>query len=543
MRRVKLGVSFGDFVITDAKNSRPRKMEESEERDFRRGFLIWLLILICGGILVSRMIELQLVYGGKYRQLADENRIKKIKITALRGKIVDRNGELLAKSDADGGRQYSAAEVSGHLVGYLGEIGESEVGLLRPNGGKFDVGDKVGRSGLEQKWDELLRGKDGGRLVEVNHLGEVIRNLGDVAEIAGSDLHTNLDRELMETAGKAMDRYQGAVVISNPKTGEVLGILSIPGFDTNNLSRDYSRLVSDKHRPLFNRAIGGVYPPGSTFKMVTMAAAVEDGKMSPGFTYEDLGFVTVNNYKYTSWFYTQSGRTEGRIGWEKALARSTDTFFYKVGEEIGIENIAKWARIAGYGMKTNLDIDGEVDGLVPDPAWKEKAKREKWFLGDTFIVAIGQGDLLTTPIQVNAMTNMFASKGKRCDMRIVGQGECESVNASEGTFEIVEKGMIAACSSGGTAYPFFEWNENNKDFRVACKTGTAEYVMENGKIGTHAWLTAYAPVGNPSISVTVLVEGVGEGSRTAAPVVRKIMAKYFNIEDKFDYLGYMPKGE
>lgn len=538
-------MTFGDFIVHDTLESQQNKPNEKKDVDYRRGFVLWLVVLVGFGILLVRLTELQVFYGGKYRQLADENRIKKEKIVAVRGRILDRNGKIMAQ----GMRNYPSGEIMGHVVGYLGEISREEVGLLRPagadkpDGGKFDPGDAIGRSGVEETWDETLRGRDGGRLIEVDNSGGVVRELGNREPEDGRDVSTNLDLDLQATAYAAMASHRGAVVVSNPKTGEVLAMVSTPGFDPNTLSAQYPVLSTQENRPLLNRAIGGLYPPGSTFKMVTTIAALSSGKLTPEFTYQDTGVVTVGSYRYTNWYFTQSGGVEGVVGWKRALARSTDTFFYKVGENIGVQTMLDWATKMGVGQKTGIDILGEVSGLVPDPEWKERTKKEKWFLGDTFIMAIGQGDLLASPAQINVMTNIIASGGKKCRLRLVGTGECPFVEVGSDVLSLVHEGMVAACSSGGTAYPFFEWNTSNKDKIVACKTGTAEFVLPSGKTGTHAWLTAYAPVGDPTISVTALVESGGEGSRTAAPVVRKIMAKYFGVEDTFDYKEYLPKGE
>jgi penicillin-binding protein 2 len=428
-------------------------------------------------------------------------------------------------------------------LGFLGEVKEDEVGLLRPNGGRFDVGDLIGRSGVEEAWDERLRGMDGGRLVEVDNTGEQVRELGMKLPVAGQEVKLALDMELQQVADEAMGKHVGAVVASNPKTGGVLVMVSKPGFDPNTIYDEYANLISQDGRPLVNRAIGGIYPPGSTFKMVTTVAALESGKLPLAYTYQDTGVVSVGTYRYTNWFFTQSGGVEGVIGFRKAIARSTDTFFYKVGEETGVMEIAKWAQEFGLGHKTGVEIAGEVEGLVPDPDWKKAVKKEAWFLGDTFIMSIGQGDLLTTPAQVNRMTNVIASRGQKCSLSLIEmERPCEAMMVDEKIWDVVQRGMLDACSTGGTAYPFFDWNQKFEQ-KVACKTGTAEYLMKDGKTGTHAWLTAYAPADAPTISVTVLIEAGGEGSRTAAPVVRKVLARYFGVEDNFDYQGYLPRGE
>jgi len=287
----------------------------------------------------------------------------------------------------------------------------------------------------------------------------------------------------------------------------------------------------------FNRAISGMYPPGSTFKMVTTLAALQDDKLQSDFAYTDTGSITVNSFLYTNWYFTQHGRTEGLVDWTRALARSVDTFFYKVGEYTGPDTIAKWAKNLGYGTKTGIDIPGEVEGLIPTPAWKQQVKHEPWFLGNTYHMAIGQGDILATPLQVNLMTNILATDGKKCPPHLnkALNAQCSVLSLRPEAMEIIKSGMVKACSYGGTAFPLFSLNANPDEPFVACKTGTAEYAGADGRIGTHAWLTAYAPVENPTLSVTVLVEAGGEGSKAAAPIARQVLVKYFNLKDNFNY--------
>ena len=525
MKKFKPGVSFGDFVVTDVMTKQLRGRTEMPV-DYRKGLVVWLAVLAAMGLLVMRLGSLQLLSGGKYRVLADENRVKKIRIAAVRGKILDRNGLDLR----------SLGEAAGHVVGYVGEVNEQEVGLLREQGQKYEIGSQIGRSGLEQEYEEQLRGIDGGQLVEVDPHQEVVRNLGKSDPKPGSDLQTSLDANLQTVAYAALAGRKGAVVVSNPKTGEILALVSSPGFDPQNIKKS----LNDANMPLLNRTIGGIYPPGSTFKIVTVVAALMEKKADRNFTYDDQGVIKIGSFSYTNWYYNQYGKTEGVVGWEKALARSVDTFFYKVGEMVGPNLLAAWANDFGMGKKTGIDLSGEVTGLIPTPEWKERVKQEKWFLGNTYHMAIGQGDVLATPLQVNLMTNVIAAGGKKCKPHLNKglSAKCQVLSIDEKILEIVKDGMIGACSKDGTAFPLFDFKP-----QIACKTGTAEYILANGKTGTHAWLTAFAPVEDPTISVTVLVEGGGEGSRVAAPIARKILAKYFGVEDKYNYSAISGVGE
>lgn len=515
MKRFKPGVGFSDFVIVESKIT-PSKLgsEKMGPRHSKRSWM-WVGVMAVMGLLVVRLAVLQLLYGGRYAILSDENRVKRIKLPAPRGVISDRNGVELSRDQA-----------TAHVIGYVGEVSEEEVGLLKEAGKKYEAGSWIGRSGIEEQYESRLRGIDGGRLVEVDNAGREARELGRQEPVRGEDLQLSIDGDLQKTAFEAMEGKKGAAVASNPKTGEVLVLVSSPSFDPKKVHK----ALGNKDLPLLNRAIGGVYPPGSTFKMVTAAAAITEEKVSPNFSYEDTGVIKIGSFSYTNWFFTSRGKVEGVIGWSRAIARSTDTFFYKVGEMTGAETMAEWARKMGLGEKMGIDLPGEVEGLIPTPEWKKKVKGELWFLGNTYHMAIGQGDILVTPAQVNVMTNILASEGMKCRLHLVGGQSCARVEIDEEALEVIHKGMVGACSKGGTATPLFDFQP-----QVACKTGTAEYARENGKIGTHAWLTAYAPADDPTISVTVLVEGGGEGSVAAAPVVRKILAKYFGVEDTFNY--------
>jgi penicillin-binding protein 2 len=571
MKRFRPGISFGDFVVADSR-SKKSLINNETDRDYRRGWLIWVGVILGMTLLLVRLATLQLFYGDRYRLLADQNRIQKIKLPAQRGVIFDRNKEELVKNEKiitgtgkdereTWNRIYLLATTSAHVLGYVGEIGNDEVGLLKNLGSKYEAGDKIGRSGIEAEYEDLLRGIDGGRLVEVDNQGNISREMGRREAEPGRDLYLSLDKNILQTAQEALGNKKGAVVVSNPQTGEILALNSSPTFDPNTITTNYLQLNAQTDLPFLNRAIGGIYPPGSTFKMVTTTAAIESGKVKPEFTFNDQGIITVNGYSYTNWLFTKHGGMEGITGFSKAITRSTDTFFYTVGGMTGPELISIWARSFGLGELTGIDIPGEVIGIIPDPEWKMKTKNEAWFLGNTFQMAIGQGDILVTPIQINRMTNILATNGNNCKLHLMqaqsskikdqNNNQCPKVQISKQTLEIIKKGMIGACSPGGTAFPLFDWNESalnksgsssfakaSKDSSlplVACKTGTAEYVAASGNVRTHGWLTAYAPADNPEISVTVLMEGGGEGSNVAAPVVRKILAKYFNVEDKYPY--------
>jgi len=518
------------------------------------------LLMIGFLVLMGRLFELQIIFGNKNRALAEGNRIKREVLPAPRGMIYDRQGkelvrnvpiyrkivqnteckvqseecfEIISREEAlalevkgktenlrmDIGRDYLYGEALAHVLGYLGEANKDEV-----KSGHFKAGDLVGRMGVEEQYDNLLRGQEGGEVYEVDTHGNKVREIGKVEPIPGKNLYLSIDAEVSKVAYEALETKPGAVVATEPKSGQVLVLVSSPSFNPNDITQ---QILSDLALPFFNRAMGGAYPPGSTFKVVTAVAGLEEGKIDENTTYEDPGEIRVGDYSYKNWYFTQYGKTEGTINLVRAIKRSTDTFFYKVGEWVGPKKLSQWALAFGLGQKTGIDLPGEVGGLVPSPEWKEKTGSH-WFLGNTYHFAIGQGDILTTPLQINIMTEVIANGGKLCQPQVAEQrirnkeqSNCQDLKLKTSTLELVKEGMKGVCSPGGTAFPFFDFQP-----QVACKTGTAEFGDSAGK--THAWLTSFAPVDNPQIVTTALLEGGGEGSYVAAPVVKKVMEAWFN---------------
>lgn len=470
----------------------------------------WFLrgVLILGFlVLIGRLVELQIIKGNYYRKLSEGNRIERIKIPAQRGKILARGGEVLEGPDFS------------HIIGYLQETNENEVGKIDPNcieKGPYKLGQIVGRGGLQEKYNCILSGIDGEELVEVNSLGEKIRIIGVKKPIAGNDVKTNIDYNLQKIIAKEMEGKLGSVVATDKK-GEVLALFSSPSFDPS----DISKSLNDPELPLFNRAIGGLYHPGSIFKPLVAIAALEENKIDRNFKYIDTGVVTVEsiygNYSYTNWYFTQYGGREGEIDVTKALARSTDTFFYKIGEMVGINSLVDWMKKFGLTKLTEIDVSGEILSLIPSPDWKEKVKKEKWFLGNTYHFSIGQGDLVLTPVGIHRADLVSLNGGNLCNLKIVGDTKCISLKLKAESIQLVKEGMQKACSTGGTGYTFFDWNKGE----VLCKTGTAE-TNEDGK--THAWFIASLD----DLVLTVMVEKSGEGSKVAGPIAREIFDDYFN---------------
>lgn len=524
---------------------------------FLRGILVLALI-----ILFARLFVLQIIKGNYYRNLSENNRIREAEILAPRGKILARGGEVLVGNSevkkrivfspqkgfekiddltnatkeeiiSDWVRYYPLGSSFGSVSGYLGQINEKELSTIDPKCPEKGVrknGTLVGRAGLEDEYECQLSGVNGEVLVEIDTRGKKIRTLGSTNPIAGKDLKTSIDFGLQKKVAEVMGSQKGAVIVAD-KEGHIMAFYSSPSYDPsvfiNNDQVAITSVLKDPNLPLFNRAIGGKFHPGSVFKPVVAVAALMEGKIDANYLYTDPGVINIDKYSYSNWFFTGYGKTEGTIDLTKALARSTDTFFYKIGEFVGIDNLYKWAKKFGYEEKTGIDLPGEISGLIPNPTWKKQVMKESWFLGNTYHFSIGQGDLSVTPIEVERALIGVATN-RLCTLSIAGNSKCQDLKIKKEYLDLIKEGMIKACSTGGTGYTFFDFKIPGNDSlnQVACKTGTAETNVD-GK--THAWFTAYGPVDFPEIFVTVLVERGGEGSKVAGPIARDIFNYYFNL--------------
>lgn len=527
---------------------------------FLRGTLILLFLL-----LFAKLFEVQIIKGKYYLDMSQGNRIRHVVIPAPRGRILARGGEELAtnveikkrvKFDSNGSfavtddltgavkeefvtdykRVYPMGDKFSHALGYLAQVGAQDVGKINPacpEKGPRASDILIGKTGLEQTYECSLEGIPGEELVEVSATGSETRILGRREPTSGRDLKTTIDYGLQKEVAIAMDGKKGAVVVTDA-TGQIMAFYSYPSFDPNifinkdNL-KEVSALLKDPGLPFFNRVISGTYHPGSVFKPIVALAALQEGVIDRNFTYNDQGVITVNNYSYSNWYFSQYGRTEGLINLIKAIARSTDTFFYTIGQMTGPDAIAKWAKSFGLQGVSGIDIPGETVGLIPTPEWKKATRNESWFLGNTYHMAIGQGDVSVTPIEINNYISGIATGGRICKPRfnLESSQNCRTVNISSVNVDLIKQGMEAACSEGGTAYTFFDFTQKHKSVNVACKTGTAE-------VGTdgipHAWFTFFAPAENPQIVATVLIEKGGEGSSVAGPIARKIADYYFTSQ-------------
>lgn len=587
----KIGVAFGDFVSTDKIKRRSRDYDSYNNS--MRDFFLPLSLMILITVLVLRLFYLQVLQGGKYRFLSNNNRIKTVVIHAPRGIIFDRNAvplvfnmpgfretingktsqldqkqalELIAKGkkdlEADSLREYPYKEVVAHVLGYTGQISKKELQDLKYS--SYSPGDLIGKEGIEQEYEDKLKGIDGKQLIEVDALGKPIRTLGQTEPTSGQDITLTIDINLQKAVFEATKGIKrGAVIVSSPK-GEILAMVSRPSFDPNlfTLGPNYLTasnssylsltdvLQDDKNQPLLNRGISGTYPPGSTFKLVVAASGLENKIIDENWQVEDTGVITVGTFSFSNWYYTGYGGKDGEVNIVKGIKRSNDIFFYNLAAKIGVDKVSETAFKFGLGRLLGIDLKGEQEGLVPTPQWKEKSLHEQWYLGDTYHYGIGQGYLLTTPLQVNAWTQALANSGNLYKPYLLKDAKQQNISANFldiSSSNLIREGMIQACSPGGVAWPLFDFKVNNPKLKIdnkdvfvvegasgsanmrrvtiACKTGTAE----NGESRQpHAWITLFAPAYNPQVVVTVLSEESGEGSNVAAPVAKKILDSWFS---------------
>lgn len=509
------------------------------------------LLLISSLVTILRLIDIQLIKGQAFEELADANRSFTQLVPRERGLLLDRYGstlvvnqplyyknensdrlfserqlidraealQVMATNEAaitqEIRRQYLLGPAGAHVLGYTGQVTADD---LKKDKDLLTT-DLIGKQGLEKVFDTVLRGRAGKEIYEINALGKKQRLLQSVNGVPGASLQTTIDPYLTYVAQQALGNKTGAVVVLDASNGEVLALVTAPGFDPSILSERYSDPQKEAERKnavqaafnhpkqlFFNRAVSGAYPPGSVFKLVTAAAGLSSNALDPSTTVLDEGVLKVGEYSYANWYFTQYGRVEGEISLRKAIARSNDIYFYKAAEWIGPSKLAEIAKEFGFGKTTGVETQSEAAGTVPDPAWKEETLGERWFLGNTYHYGIGQGNLLVTPIQVAQMTQAVAARGSLCQPHIIKQPrtECTGLPVTDEHLSIIVEGMIDACSPGGTAFPFFPWNgaqagQSEKPYdavgkgMIACKTGTAEFGVTDsrGYKKTHGWFTMF----------------------------------------------------
>lgn len=449
-------------------------------------------------------------------------------------------------------RHYPLGKQGAHMIGYIGRINDKDLATLKEEGdlSNYKGSDHIGKSGVEQFYEANLHGTTGFQQVEIDADGHAVRVLSSQSPIPGDNLILAADIKLQAIAEEAFEDYRGALVAINPKTGEVLTYVSQPSFDLNLFVdgidvENWRALNESIDRPLVNRPIRGIYPPGSTFKPFAALAGLEAGKRAPPYSIQDAGFFMLPNsaHRYRDW----KVGGHGIVDIQRAITISCDTFFYGLAVELGIEKLTDFVRHFGFGRKSGIDIAGENAGLLPTPEWKMRRFKQKWYPGETVIAGIGQGYMLATPMQLAQATAILANNGVAIQPRVVTHIEKgitgerveikpiiqDKVAVDPKNIDIVKQGMVDVTLPGGTAARV----GNNAGYSIAAKTGTAQVVgiKQNEKYNEstmnarhldHALFIAYAPAEDPTIAVAVIVENGRHGGSTAGPIARKVMDYY-----------------
>jgi penicillin-binding protein 2 len=455
-------------------------------------------------------------------------------------------------------RNYPFGEVASHAIGYIGRINDADLKKIEAAelSSNYKGTDHIGKLGIEGSYEAELHGMTGSEQVEIDAGGRAIRSLAKTEPVAGNNLKLTLDIKLQKMAEEAFGEFRGALVAMDPNTGEILAFVSKPGFDPNLFVDgidpvNWDLLNTSLDRPLNNRALRGQYPPGSTIKPFMGLAALENGKRTPEYSISDPG----------QWFLPGVARPfrdhkkdgHGSVNLHKAIVVSCDTYFYGLGNDLGIDKINAFMTPFGFGAKNGIDIDGELSGIMPSQEWKQKRFKQKWYAGDTISVSIGQGYWLATPLQLATATSILANGGTQVTPHLLKE-VIDSRNGEKRAYkpppkakltfnpeylQLVRQSMIDVLQPGGTAARAGA----GAAYQIAGKTGTAQVIGMKAGEGydarriderhrDHAWFVAFAPADNPKIALALLIENGGHGGGTASPIAREI----------FDYflLGKLP---
>lgn len=520
-----------NLVIIPAEISRERKKQEE---------LISFLKAVAGKDRTEVASFLGSLERFSFRPVPYLTDLARDEVLALEGKIKSVAGVRLEENLK---RKYPDGSYFAHLIGYTGLVSPEEL-RAKPS---YLLTDIIGKNGVEQAHESVLRGTYGKKETEISSLGSEERVLSATQPQAGQNVVLFLDSQLqkrltdvMQTKLNELGLRRGAAVAIDPRSGGIIALQSFPLYDNNifssRLSQDkYQELFDSKDKPLFNRAVGGLYPPGSTIKPFIATAGLEEKVITAQTTVNVTGSITVAGQEFVEF----GRRAHGILDLKHAIALSSNVYFYVVGggygerEGLGPYRIKNYLSRFGFGSRLGLNLAGEQDGLVPDPDWKRGAKGERWYVGDTYNISIGQGDMIVTPLQMAAATAAVANGGVLLRPRVVrgigGQNlqaltltEPEIIRkeiAAKESLNLVKEGMRELVLSGSARML--------QDLPVAAagKTGTAQFGQEGR---THAWFTVFAPYENPEIVLTVLVEGTQEGSLVAVPIAREILKWYFS---------------
>lgn len=446
------------------------------------------------------------------------------------------------------GREYPYGPVAPHLIGYLGEISKKELETDRfPHA---FAGDMVGKRGIEARYETFLAGEKGRKILEITAKKQLKKVLSETKPITGKDIYLTIDLDLQQAAEDALKGTSGAAVAIEPSTGRILAMASSPIFDpalfASHISRKEWKILNDPlMRPLFDKAMQGEYPPGSTFKIVMAGAALQEHVVGINDTFYCNGKFKLGRRTFRCWDW----RGHGKTNIVKAIVESCDVYFYNVGLKLGIDKISQYAGMFGLGKRTGIDLPGERPGLIPSRAWKLKHRKEPWQKGETLNTSIGQGYVLATPLQMAHMTAAVANKGiiyrpvflqkvTETSGRIITEFQPEkqgNLPVSRRNLEIIKKGLEGVVADRhGTARRC-----RIPGLTVAGKTGTAQVFRQSRrrqsekmewKYQDHAWFVAYAPADKPAIAVAVLIEHGGHGGSAAAPVAKKIFERWLQLQ-------------
>ena len=468
---------------------------------------------------------------------------------------IEENSDLYAglKVTSSPVREYVQGSLASHILGRVGMIYQEEYELLKDYG--YGMNSVIGKDGLEKTLEKEIRGIDGKRSISKT-VGQD-EKIEEVAAIAGNNAMLTIDIDLQKVAEQALedtiesirenswmkednagsDVGGGAVIVQNVKTGEILAMASYPDFDPQTFNRDYDELSSDPSKPIFNRAISGVYPPGSVFKVLTTIAALEENVVETDTVIEDMGEYEYYDQIFNCWIYTETGTTHGPMDAANALKNSCNYYYYEIGRQLGVDKLVEYGKRMNLGELTGIEIDGEARGILASKEYKEQNFKEIWFPGDTLQMAIGQSYNLFTPLQLVNYTSTFANKGTiykpyltKC-IRDSKTGDIvrefspvvkNKINISDSTYDAVSTGMRLV-SYDGTASSIF----GDFPIETCSKTGSSQV---NGGSANGVFVT-YAPYNDPQIAISIVVENAGSGSVTA-PIAKAIYTEYFNLNPK-----------
>tara|TARA_B100000686_G_scaffold274035_1_gene291908 strand:+ start:1891 stop:3789 length:1899 start_codon:yes stop_codon:yes gene_type:complete len=446
-------------------------------------------------------------------------------------------------------RQYPKGEIASHILGYISRINQKDITKLKNNKNlaNYKGTNHIGRIGIEESYEKELHGVAGFEEIETDSEGRKIRVLSRTLPISGNDLTLTIDAKLQEIAENAFGDQRGALVAIDPNNGDVLAFVSKPGFDSNLFVngidfKSWDRLKNSIDRPLNNRALRGIYPPGSTFKPFMALAGLELKLRTPEYTINDPGYFQLpnSNSRYRCW----KADGHGKVDVHKSLVVSCDTYYYELANELDIDSISSFISKFGLGKKTGIDIKGEASGLLPSREWKMKRHKQKWWPGDTISVGIGQGYSLVTPLQLAFATSIIANKGTAFRPHVVKQIQNSKsgaifektpqilyqLNLNPKNLQIIRNALIDVTKPGGTAAVA----GSGSSYTFAGKTGTSQVIgikqgekydenTINERHRDHALFIGYAPAENPSIALSVLIENGSHGGSAAAPIARKVM--------------------